>query len=261
MGRDRGYWWAPDGDRLLVARVDNTRVQRWYVADPTNPAAPPTVLRYPVAGTANAEVTLWILSLNGDRTPVPWNRDGYEYLTAVHWSRCGLIVAVQNRAQTSTVLLDVDPHTGLTRERREDQDPAWVAQVPGLPAFTSDGALVWAADIGDTCYLVIDGQPVTPAHLQVREVLDIDNDTVLFSASDEPTEIHLWTYSPTTGLHRVTRQSGTHRGRRAGGTLVVVSETANEDSRVTVHRADGRTVPIRSLAEAPLVKPQVGLLR
>ena len=22
MGRDRGYWWAPDGARLLVARVD-----------------------------------------------------------------------------------------------------------------------------------------------------------------------------------------------------------------------------------------------
>ncbi|MEK8169992.1 DPP IV N-terminal domain-containing protein [Streptomyces sp. M19] len=25
MGRTRGYWWAPDGDALLVARVDPTR--------------------------------------------------------------------------------------------------------------------------------------------------------------------------------------------------------------------------------------------
>src|SRR5260370_38418270 len=31
MGRSRGFWWAPDGERLLVARVDISRVQRWYI--------------------------------------------------------------------------------------------------------------------------------------------------------------------------------------------------------------------------------------
>src|SRR5262249_49122425 len=30
MGRTRGYWWAPDGTALLVARVDSTPVRRWY---------------------------------------------------------------------------------------------------------------------------------------------------------------------------------------------------------------------------------------
>jgi hypothetical protein len=37
-GGMRGYWWAPDGDRLLVARVDSSGVGLWYVADPANPA-------------------------------------------------------------------------------------------------------------------------------------------------------------------------------------------------------------------------------
>jgi dipeptidyl-peptidase-4 len=46
MGRDRGYWWAPDGERLLVARVDATGVQRWYIADPADPASPPASFRY-----------------------------------------------------------------------------------------------------------------------------------------------------------------------------------------------------------------------
>jgi dipeptidyl-peptidase-4 len=31
MGRQSGYWWSPDGSRLLVARVDVARVQRWYI--------------------------------------------------------------------------------------------------------------------------------------------------------------------------------------------------------------------------------------
>src|SRR5579872_4543511 len=30
-GGPRGYWWAPDGVRLLVARVDSAGVRRWHV--------------------------------------------------------------------------------------------------------------------------------------------------------------------------------------------------------------------------------------
>lgn len=41
MGRTRGFWWAPDGQSLLVARVDNSPVTRWYVSDPANPDRPP----------------------------------------------------------------------------------------------------------------------------------------------------------------------------------------------------------------------------
>ena len=37
MGRVRGYWWAPDGSALLVARVDETPVNRWHIADPAHP--------------------------------------------------------------------------------------------------------------------------------------------------------------------------------------------------------------------------------
>jgi dipeptidyl-peptidase 4 len=44
MGRHRGYWWAPDGLQLLVARVDSARVQRWYISDP---AAPAREIAYP----------------------------------------------------------------------------------------------------------------------------------------------------------------------------------------------------------------------
>jgi dipeptidyl-peptidase-4 len=31
MGRYRGYWWARDGNRLLVAQVDTAAVERWYI--------------------------------------------------------------------------------------------------------------------------------------------------------------------------------------------------------------------------------------
>jgi dipeptidyl-peptidase-4 len=41
MDRFSGYWWAPDGRRLLAARADNSPVQRWWIADPANPERPP----------------------------------------------------------------------------------------------------------------------------------------------------------------------------------------------------------------------------
>ena len=54
MNRMRGYWWSPDGRSLLVARVDDVPVRRWYIADPANPDREPPVVAYPAAGTPNA---------------------------------------------------------------------------------------------------------------------------------------------------------------------------------------------------------------
>jgi dipeptidyl-peptidase 4 len=70
MGRTRGFWWAPDGERLAVARVDLAKVRRLYLADPTNPAIEPVRLPYPAAGTANAQVSLHMVDLEGRRVEV-----------------------------------------------------------------------------------------------------------------------------------------------------------------------------------------------
>ena len=34
MGRLRGYWWAPDGERLIAARADERAVLTWHVSSP-----------------------------------------------------------------------------------------------------------------------------------------------------------------------------------------------------------------------------------
>ena len=65
MGRTRGYWWAPDGTAVLVARVDETPVTRWYIADPANPGRSPAEVAYPAAGTPNADVSLILAELAG----------------------------------------------------------------------------------------------------------------------------------------------------------------------------------------------------
>jgi dipeptidyl-peptidase 4 len=259
MFRFRGFWWAPDGERIAVARVDNAPVQTWHLTDPSRPDAPPIALRYPYAGTANADVTLWIAGLNGSRVRVDWD-DDVEYLVDVRWDRAALIAVVQNRAQTVMRILVVDPETGRTEVVREDTDPAWTQIVPGLPARTASGALVWTADRGDTRHLTVGGEVVTPAGLEVAEVLAVDGDTVLFAASTEPAECHLWTWSPAGGPEQVTTEAGRHTGTRAGGTTVVISSTLDGASVTVLSGLSGpRTV--KSLAGTSPLTPRVELIR
>ncbi|MCZ9345722.1 DPP IV N-terminal domain-containing protein, partial [Streptomyces sp. TRM76130] len=134
MHRTRGFWWGPDSDRLLVARVDDTPVQRWWISDPAHPERDPHHVRYPAAGTPNAEVRLFVIGLDGTRTEVDWDRRRYPYLARVHWSGAGApLLLAQARDQRSQVYLAVDPESGRTRMVHADEDLFWLELFPGAP--------------------------------------------------------------------------------------------------------------------------------
>ena len=252
MGRPRGHWWAPDGSALLAARVDTSRVQRWYLSDPAHPSAPPRAVRYPAAGTANADVSLHVLSLDGSRAEVDWDRGAFEYVPVAGWDAHGPFAAVQSRDQRTLRTLAVDPTTGATRVLDEQRDAAWVELVPGAPCRTAAGALVTTRDEQDTRRLVVAGTPVTPAGLQVREVLGTQGESVLFEGGDEPTETHVWTWAPDAGCVRLTDAPGVHTAVSAGGTTVLVSRL--EDGLSVEVTKKGRTDgKIASLVERPVV--------
>ncbi len=90
MSRVRGYWWAPDGSALLVARVDDTPVNRWHIADPAHPERAAAEVAYPAAGTANADVTLHLARLGtgtGTGTRPAWSRSTPAARPSRTWSR------------------------------------------------------------------------------------------------------------------------------------------------------------------------------
>ncbi|MEW9529179.1 DPP IV N-terminal domain-containing protein [Microbispora sp. NPDC049125] len=259
MDRMRGYWWSPSGDALLVARVDESPVALWHIADPANPDRPAVAQRYPAAGTANAEVTLFVLGLDGSRVAVPYEQ---EYLVTAAWDAHGPMIVTLSRDQRTMRLLSVDPAGGGTSLVREDTDPAWVDIVTGVPAHLTDGTLVWVADADGGHRLVIGSEPVTPPSLQVRAVLDVDGDTVLFQASGgEPAEIHLWAYAGGV-ISPLTTEPGVHTGRRAAGVTVIARQSLDtEGTSITVVRPDGSSAPVRSVAERPPLEPRVSLVR
>ncbi|MGH3313874.1 MAG: prolyl oligopeptidase family serine peptidase [Streptomyces sp.] len=254
IGRTRGYWWAPDSGALLVARVDTTAVQRRYLSDPYSPAQPPRVLRYPLAGTANADVSLHLLHLDGRRTEVGWDRAALEYVVDAGWDAHGPLVTVQSRDQRTLRTLAADP-AGATRVLAEQHDERWVELLPGAYCRTASGALVAPQESDGTRRLRVGDDVVTPPGLQVLEVLGTEGETVLFRASEEPTERHLWAYSAVTGCIRISDRPGVHSGAVRGGTVVLDSLTP-DGQRVTVLREGKRAGEITSLVEEPSLLPR-----
>jgi dipeptidyl-peptidase-4 len=240
MGRFRGYWWSPDGQRLLVERVDQTPVPRWNIADPANPDKPVNTVAYPAAGTSNVDVSLAVIGLDGSRVDV-WPGD-WEYLAAVHWSAGGNpLLAVQSRNQRRLEIHAVDPADGKTTTLHVEVDADWIDLVPGVPAWTPDGRLVRESSADGTHRLVVDGVAITEPGLQVRSVLDV-GDEILFSASDDdPTQIHV--YRTEDGkVRRLSTSDGVHVGSGSAAVTVVSSwSLAHSGPRVSV-LADGEPV-------------------
>jgi dipeptidyl-peptidase-4 len=276
MGRSRGYWWAPDGQALLVARVDAGPVQRWHIADPSHPEQPATEVRYPAAGTPNAEVCLFLAGLDGALTPVEWDRAAFPYLVTACWEGAGHaeaaaagapppLIVVQSRDQRQMRILELDTATGGTSVIRSDTSENWLEIVPGAPARTAAGKIAWTADAGSTRRLLVASAaeltggtavPVTPEGLQVREIVGVDGDVVLFTASDgEPTEIGLWSYGPD-GLAAVAGggQRQVRIGCVAGGTTVAACRSLDFDGvTVQVLRGDAEVARIASHAQRPML--------
>ena len=135
MNRHRGYWWSPDGAALLVARVDEAAVERLWISDPADPTAPPRSVRYPMAGSTNASVELYVLAVDGSsRIKVAWDRDLYPYVATAGWDHHGPLISVQSRDQRRLVTLAVDANTGEAEQVDEQTDEDWVDLVPAVPA-------------------------------------------------------------------------------------------------------------------------------
>ena len=214
------FVWSPDGTRLLVTLLDDTEVPRRLpdgrVVPPRDESDRPLprpgaadspgeqairstapglmgerAIPYTAPGEPLPRMTLAVVGLDGDRVETPVG----EYLVRAGWDGHGPFAAVLSRDQRTLRLLAIDPATGAVAVVHEQVDEPWVHVVPGLPGRRVDGTVVAHVDRDDTRHLTVGGVPVTPAGLQVREVLAVGEE-VLFTASatTAPESSHLWCY-------------------------------------------------------------------
>lgn len=263
LERSRGSWWSPQSDALLVERVDETPVQQWWISDPLHPASAPHPHRYPAAGTPNARVSLVLARLDGTQVDVPWDHDAFPYLVDVSWTAYGdPLVVVSTRDQRRFLVLAVDTGTGATRTVADLDDPQWIDAAPASRRWSPDGRLLTlrADRATDTYRLHLGEDWLTPAGLQVRDVLDAGDDGVLVATAptghDQAIALVGWDGAITS----VSDPIGWHLARRDGGTTVLVSRTLGSTEIVHEVRTASASHPVTSYAERPVVTPRVTLL-
>ncbi|NUT31735.1 MAG: prolyl oligopeptidase family serine peptidase [Hamadaea sp.] len=146
FGRDRGWWWAPDGTAILASRCDGPR-----------------------------NTSLHLLELDGGWVDVHWDRWVYPYVATASWADGPPLITVLRRGQNHGLVLAVDPRTGETQVHAELSDPRFVRTVDGTPLHLADGRVLVGSEIAHESYdsrcLFADGTLLTPPNLYVRRVV------------------------------------------------------------------------------------------
>ena len=146
------YAWSPDGQQLIWLRTDDHGVQEHPLTDfrPVPPAV--TYTRYPVAGTTNPQVSLHVLSVDGDETAqvVPLPADAEYVLPTFAWTPDGteVLFATVDRGHSTLRLTAWDPERRSAREVLVESDAHWLNEDRyAAPVFLADGErFLWLSE-------------------------------------------------------------------------------------------------------------------
>lgn len=174
MGRHEGFWWSPDGSRMIVFEVDEAPVGIKRRAQIHADHTAIVDQRYPAAGEDNAKVTAWLYEVSRGvvevagqspkakklmappkppvRVGTP-NEDGYLaragfFPDGVPW------VQWQSRDQKTVLVLEVGAD-GRTRELVRETDAVWVELHDDLKALSGTRRFLWSTERSGRRQLVV----------------------------------------------------------------------------------------------------------
>jgi dipeptidyl-peptidase-4 len=222
IGRQHGFWWSPDGDRLAFARADSRHIPRFPIVHQGEEALMVEEHRYPFAGARNAIVRLGVLPAHGGASDVAWMDLGADediYLARVAWRPDGTLTAMlQPRDQRSLRLVAFAPDGAATTLIEERGDP-WL-NLGVDPRFLRSGEILWSSEKTGFRHLYLhDGagrelRALTGGSWVVTDVAHVDEEQRLVyfhGTADGVLERHLYVVSLDGGApQRVTPARGWH---------------------------------------------------
>lgn len=147
LDRRTGHWWAPDDGHVAVECYDEAPVRQVTRASIGAEGTTTYTQRYPLAGTPNVAVSLWVATPDGaGKVKVDLGADPDIYLARVDWAPDGKALYVQrlSRDQKTLDLLRVDPATGASTVLFREASKTWVDLSDSFHAL-KDGSLIWAS--------------------------------------------------------------------------------------------------------------------
>ncbi|MDW8245742.1 MAG: alpha/beta fold hydrolase [Sandaracinaceae bacterium] len=272
MGRMEGYWWSPDSRFLLVEEVDESPCERFHIADPSKPEAPPLAFAYPRAGRENAKVRLAIVPLEGGLEKarwLEWDREAFPYLVGVRWTQSRILLLLQDRLQQREILLAVDPSSLEKKVLLEERDPAWVRIESGMPHPIKGERFLWVSDREGEARLELRGEGgelikvLTPPGFGFSRLIGVDDERkrVIVRASRDTAQAHIWSIPMEGGDPQpLSTEEGVHDAVLAPNAshLVHIAKLPNAPHRFSIRKRDGEVLfTLKSVAESPPFEPRL----
>lgn len=149
FGKDRGFFWSPDGKYIAFYRFDESEVKEFSMPIYGTLYPDPYTFKYPKAGEVNSEVSIRVVDVATGRKSVLTNVDGDNYIPRIMWmgKTNDLMVMRMNRHQNTMELLGFD--LGVLAERGSPKAEALLVEtapthVPVQDNFTflEDGSFL-----------------------------------------------------------------------------------------------------------------------
>jgi dipeptidyl-peptidase-4 len=278
MDRTKGFWWLPDSQRIVYQVNDSSKVEVWYVGDPSAPENPPYPSRYPRPGKENVDVRLAVAnagnereragtSENGVERWIEWDHKKYPYLARVSPSKFGpLTITVETRDQHELALLEVDMKTGATHSLLKEEDPNWVNIDQSVPVWLPSHQFVWTSERTGAWRLELrksDGsldRVVVPPENGLQHFCGVTGSYLFFLAAKDPSESELWRADPSSA--ELTKLAGGYHGISlsddGASILADTSRAPDALAKTLVRRTDGSVIgELPSVAEEPPYFPRI----
>lgn len=254
MGRDRGYWWSPDGSHIAFTQVDNSVVEKVKRLEFYPKGLEVVEQRYPYTGSQNAKVELLTVHLETQKIqklPLPTKSADF-YLPHVQWlpgkKNLRLSYQIQSRDQKKLELWLYSLKEKKSQMILEEEDSAWVSLNHELK-FSKDGSkAVWLSErSGDPHLYWLDLQSgevesLTRGSWSVSAVHRVDETYVYFSANKEsPLENHLYRvpWRPPHEVQQLTLEEGWHTITMADEGLIYLDRHSTQDQPPQLHLYPG----------------------
>jgi len=257
MDRHTGYWWAPDDSRIAVERFDEAAVAVVTRAAIGAEGTKTYDQRYPLAGTANVAVALFVQKPDGsERVEVDLGSDKDIYLARVDWAPDGKTLYVQreDRGQTRLDMLAVDPLTGKSRVLfTETANKGHWIDLSNSYRFLKDGSLVWWSQRDGFGHLWHFKQgkwrQLTKGDWVVTDLVGVDqaSGTVFFTATkDDPLahQVYSIDLSNPAKVERLT-ELGFHNSAsmdKSGKSLLISRSSLNQPPQVYLADQTGKRI-------------------
>lgn len=260
MDRQAGYWWSPDDAHIAVARVDESGVA---IVNRAAIGAEGTRIypqRYPLAGSPNAAVELYVMDpLGGGQVKVDLGEDKDIYLARVSWAKDGktLYVQRQSRDQKRLDLLSVDPATGAAKVILTETAKTWLNLHSNFRALNDGSFLWWSEKSGHGHLYRVNGSQwtaLTSGEWEVRDIIGLDEKRSLVWLTgnrETPLEQHVYV-APLTGKGEVkllTEPGWWNGGVMDGAASRIIVSRSSPDQPVQLYLADREGRRLRWLSE------------